>query len=72
MEWISVKDRLPKNEDGSNSIYCLVVTKYDGIVVRPFNQYHVCWDLEDGDDFYTDAKDGKITHWMLLPKPPTK
>tara|TARA_R110001632_G_scaffold109066_4_gene219200 strand:+ start:927 stop:1145 length:219 start_codon:yes stop_codon:yes gene_type:complete len=72
MDWISVKDELPSNDNKNNSIFCLVVSNYDGIVVRPFNQYHVCWDLEDGDDHYTEAKGGKITHWMPLPKPPKK
>jgi hypothetical protein len=45
---------------------------YDGIVVRPFNEVHVCWDQEDGDDYYTDARGGKITHWKPLPEPPKK
>jgi len=65
-EWISVKDRLP-HKDGNSSIYSLVHDTYDGIVVRPYNEYHKCWDMEDGDDYYCDAIDGKITHWMPLP-----
>ena len=68
-QWVDVNDRLP--EDGTDkSIYCLVVSKYDGIVVRPYNQYHKCWDDEDGDDHYCEPTDGKITHWMPLPEPP--
>ena len=67
--WISVRDRLPSDEK-SNSIYCLVHDSYYGIVVRPFNQAHMCWDDEDADDFYTDAKNGKITHWQPLPPLP--
>ena len=74
-EWISVKDRLPENGEKGNPkddhIYCLVVDKTMGVVVRPYSQYHNCWDLEDGDDYYCDAVDGKITHWMTLPCPPT-
>lgn len=69
MAWINVKDELPK-KDGDSSIYCLVNDSYNGIVVRPFNEAHHCWDQEDGDDYYTDAVDGKITHWMPLPDPP--
>jgi hypothetical protein len=69
MEWISVNKQLPKI-DGQSSIYCLVFDAYWGMVVRPFNEAHLCWDGEDGDDYYTDAVGGKITHWMPLPEPP--
>lgn len=65
MNWINVIDELPK-VDG---MY-LVFDMYNGIVVRPFNQYHNCWDYEDGDDYYCDAIGGKITHWMPLPDKP--
>lgn len=68
-DWISVDERLPYR-DGDSSVYCLVNDTYDGIVVRPFNEAHQCWDQEDGDDYYTDAKGGKITHWKPLPEPP--
>ena len=68
-EWISVEDQLPFR-DGDSSIYCLVNDTYDGIVVRPFNEAHRCWDQEDGDDYYCDARGGKITHWRPLPPPP--
>jgi hypothetical protein len=59
-------------KDGKSSIYCLVNSEYDGIVVRPYNEYHKCWDTEDADDYYCDAVGGKITHWMPLPNPPIK
>ena len=68
-DWISVKDRLPKDEN-KNEVYCLVNCSYWGIIVRPFNQHHNCWDDEDGDDHYTDVVGGKITHWQPLPSPP--
>lgn len=68
-DWISVNERLPY-KDGDSSICCLVNDTYDGIVVSPFNEAHNCWDQEDGDDYYTDAKGGKITHWRPLPPPP--
>lgn len=64
--WISVEEELPFNEDGDDSIKCLVKSNYDGIVVRPYNQYHKCWDQEDGDDYYSDAIGGKITHWRKI------
>lgn len=62
MEWIKCSDKLPY-KDNNSSIYCLVV-------VRPYNEYHKCWNLEDGDDHYTTAIGGRITHWMPLPLPP--
>ena len=69
MIWKNVKDELP-SKNGNSSIHCLVFDKYNGIVVRPYNEYHKCWDQEDGDDYYCDAIDGKITHWMKLPDKP--
>lgn len=69
MEWISVKDRLPTHES-NNDIPCLVYDKCYGVVVRPYNKYHRCWDDEDGDDYYTDAINGNITHWQPLPEAP--
>lgn len=68
-QWISVKERLPE-KNGNSSIYCLVFSISDGIVVRPYNEYHKCWDDEDSDDNYTDAVNGLVTHWMPLPEPP--
>lgn len=71
MEWISVNNRLP--EGGKReTIHCLVFCTYWGIVVRPFDIYHNCWNTEDDDDHYTEATGGRITHWMPLPEPPTE
>ena len=70
MEWVKVEDRLPKDEN--NNIYCLVYDTYSGIIVRPYNQAHNCWDGEDADDHYTEAVGGTITHWQPLPERPTK
>jgi hypothetical protein len=67
--WIKVQERLPY-KDGESSIPCLVYIQYDGIVVRQYNEYHKCWDEEDGDDCCCDAVGGKITHWMPLPQRP--
>jgi hypothetical protein len=69
--WIPVTQQLPKL-DGDSHIYCLVYDVDNGIVVRPFNEAHLCWDQEDGDDYYTDAIGGTISHWQLLPSPPQK
>ncbi len=70
-EWIKVEDRLPE-KDGNSSIMCVVFDKYNGVICRPYNEYHKVWDDEDFDDTYTDAIGGNITHWMPLPKPPTE
>jgi len=66
-KWVDVKDNLPIED-----MHCLVFCKGWGISLHPFNKYHNCWDDEDGDDFFTDASDGKVTHWMALPAPPVK
>ena len=68
--WIKVEDRLPET-DGNESVTCIVYSNYDGVVVRPFNGYHKCWDLEDGDDHYSEPIGGKVTHWMLAPEKPS-
>ena len=60
--WIDVKDELPLTDD----IKYLVRTKSDGICLLPFNNYHQCWDDEDGDDYFTDAIGGKVTHWRPI------
>lgn len=68
MEWIKVTEKLP---DLDQSEPCLVFDKHHHqIVVRVWNGYYSVWDDEDGDDYYTDAVGGKITHWMPLPKIP--
>lgn len=69
-KWIPVKDRLP-HKDGSSSIDCLCYDSYHSqIRVLSFNEYHHCWDDESGDDYYTDAAGGKVSHWMPLPSRP--
>ena len=70
MDWIKVGDKLPY-KDGNSSIMCLVFTQYKEILCRPYNEYHNCWDGEDFDDYFCDAINGQITHWMELPIPPT-
>lgn len=67
-KWICVKDRLPE-KDGRSDIYCLVSSKY-GIVVRPYSEYHKCWNDEENDDYCCDAAGGIITHWQPLPEEP--
>lgn len=58
-KWISVKDRLPENND------TYIVTVNDGI--QPFSTWEI-YHQEHG--WCTEG--GKITHWMPLPEPPKK
>ena len=68
--WIPVNVRLPYKDENSQ-IMCLVYDKYQSqVLVRPYNEFHKCWDDEDADDYYTDAIGGHITHWMPLPLSP--
>lgn len=66
MNWINVEDELPKEEGP-----CLCYDNHHKqIRVLVFNDFHDCWDQEDGDDYYTDSVGGKVTHWMKLPELP--
>lgn len=68
--WIAVQQCLP-NKDGNSSIACLCYDAYHRQVrVLVYNEYHGCWDDESGDDYYTDAIGGKVSHWMPLPVAP--
>ena len=66
MEWISVKDRLPQ-EKLFNGLVCLendavLEAHYSNLSTKGF------WSLLHGQF----REDNKVTHWMPLPKPPTK
>lgn len=62
-EWISVEDRLPKEDKN-----VLVITSYGFYKIAKWNSYNngttVIW--ETNDDYGASA----ITHWMPLPEPP--
>ena len=57
MEWISVKDELPKNNDD------VLIFATDCCSVGFINRYN-------NDKWCVDCADLKPTHWMPLPKPP--
>ena len=70
MEWISVKDRLPKtNKKFGDSDYLLCYTE--------FGEQVVCWYKKDLGwivaNFKADSSPlrHKVTHWMPLPNPPS-
>jgi hypothetical protein len=70
MQWISTKQKSHPDKPGLRDyeqIPCLVV--YQGeVIILQWNCEHLCWDREDGDDFFCGIQD--VTHWMLLPAAP--
>ena len=58
-EWISVKDRLPKDLED-----CLCISEKNYITIDNSGQYGTA------ENWYDDQGD-KITHWMPLPPPPS-
>ena len=62
-EWISVKDRLPENDQWA---LCFMKDKSFG-TFRVFQWNYVDWQWNDGNE-WSDEKD--VTHWMPLPLPP--
>ena len=59
-EWISVKDRLPENNQWA---LCFMKDKSFG-TFRVFQWNYVDWQWNDGNEWF-DEKD--VTHWMPLP-----
>lgn len=78
MDWISTKDRLPKEGDG----ILLFIDKevYVGYRIDGEKHWHIpnlnwvtistghCFECGNADEI----SDDKVTHWMPLPKPPEK
>ena len=62
-EWISVKDRLPENNQWA---LCFMKDKSFG-TFRVFQWNYIDWQWNDGNEWF-DEKD--VTHWMPLPRPP--
>ena len=62
-EWISVKDRLPENNQWA---LCFMKDKSFG-TFRVFQWNYIDWQWNDGDEWF-DEKD--VTHWMPIPEKP--
>ena len=58
--WIPVEEELP-TEDGK-----YLVRGIFGTFINQYNDFHKCWDDEDGDDYSSDLIGGKITHWRPI------
>lgn len=69
--WIDVKDRLPERKPnvGYSQVWCLCVYRGE-VLILVYNHEHICWDQEDGDDYFCDVS--AVSHWQPLPKPPIK
>lgn len=64
-EWISVNDELPNADD-----LCLVYCKKYGIDISRYCSKHNRFEYTSDTEYY--GKEIKyVTHWMLLPEPPT-
>lgn len=64
MEWISVKDRLPKNE----SVGFVFDTEKGIRRDVYFSGFNGSWESENTLGYYVDEKN--ISHWMTFPTPP--
>ena len=65
-KWVSVDKELP-NKDGK-----YICCGDYGITIQVWNISCNCWDDEDGDDYYSNAVDGKVDYWQQLPKVPNE
>lgn len=71
LEWIKTSDRLPEKprKRDYEHVECLIYYK-NQVLKRPWNCEHLCWDDEDGDDFFCDPEEP--THWPPLPAAPVQ
>ena len=68
-EWISVKDRLPTQEDAEK--YLLEYEEYNEYLVMIEGAIIPTVLMFDGENWFNDADDMyAVTHWMPLPQPP--
>lgn len=61
MEWISFFDQKPN--DGEKCLVCYKPWKR--VILLTYNFYDVCWDDDEGDDYFCDFTD--VDYWCPLP-----
>ena len=62
MEWISIKDALPKDKE-----FCLIYSKdVGGTYLAVY--YDAGYGFEIADNFWMCAE--KVSHWIRIPEPP--
>lgn len=68
-QWIKPTDRLPTKPGKSDYEYvdCLIVHK-GNVKMRPWNCEHKCFDDEEYDDYFCDAREVEL--WMAVPALP--
>ena len=81
-EWISVKDRLPEDDDsihfyGDGRMRCTTVLAYteygriipkNRLIVKPTGNEYLDTQVTDGWEWARGTEE--VTHWMPLPQPP--
>lgn len=69
-EWISVKDRMPENND-SVLCYCENITIQGGTTHTVGSCDCGFWFLQNGVGVQSyPNREWEVTHWMALPEPP--
>jgi hypothetical protein len=71
-QWISVKDRLPPEQDNQSLFLSIYKDVYLGgieLVSTDFGEFHLTY---NGGHGYLDRADKLISHWMPLPPAPEK
>lgn len=57
---------LPTDENaGDCHIECIIMHKTQGLMIRPWNMYHKCFDDSEYDDHYCDKS--KVKWWSTVP-----
>jgi len=56
---------LPAGDNFSGHIECIIKHKTQGLLIRPWNMYHVCFDDPDYDDHFCDAD--QVEWWSTMP-----
>ena len=72
MEWISVKDRLPKNDyyDDCQKRYLAMTEPSRTMYVARYGYKDKDWWIDNHDCVLSKDSFTKVTHWMPLPEPP--